>query len=138
ARLVEHPGEEIHVLVLAGTPGATLVEGAAGPAIDMQAARSYRARLAEIDDELAEAQASADAGRAQALVAERELLEAELGRAFGLGGAPRQVGSASERARVNVQRRIKDALARIAEHDRAIAEYLRAAVRTGTTCTFRP
>jgi hypothetical protein len=48
------------------------------------------------------------------------------------------MGSMSERARVNVQRRIKDALTRIGNTDAVIADYLRSAIRTGTYCTFRP
>jgi len=137
ARLVERPGEELHVLVLAGG-GQALHEPSPGDALDATAARSYRARLAALEDELAAAEAAADAGRAELARREHAFLQAELSRAFGLGGAPRPAGSSSERARVNVQRRLKDAIARIAEHDAAIGAYLRAAVRTGTFCTFRP
>jgi hypothetical protein len=138
ARLVGRPGEEVHVLVLAGTPGALVPESSAGEALDDEAARSYRARLTEIDDERVRAEAGADLGRREALVHEREFLEAELARAFGLGGNARQVGSASERARVNVQRRLKEAITRIGALDPIIGGYLRAAIRTGTYCTFRP
>jgi hypothetical protein len=46
--------------------------------------------------------------------------------------------SLSERARVTVQDRIKESLVRIGQHDNVIADYLRAAIRTGTYCTFRP
>jgi len=133
ARLVARPDEELHVLVLASDAGAPLVDGDAGEQLDERAARAYRARLAELDDELA----TADPGRTDRLVREREALLAELARAFGLDGA-RRAGAASERARVNVQRRLKEALRRIGQADPAIGEYLRKAVRTGTYCTFRP
>ena len=43
---------------------------------------------------------------------------------------------ASERARVNVQRRLKDAIARIAEADPVLGAFLGKAVRTGTYCRF--
>jgi hypothetical protein len=43
-----------------------------------------------------------------------------------------------ERARTNVQRRLKDAIRRIAEHDASLGRYLHATVRTGTYCVYRP
>ena len=45
------------------------------------------------------------------------MLGAELGRAVGLGGRSRRAGGAAERARSAVQRRIKNAIERIGEHD---------------------
>ena len=66
------------------------------------------------------------------------MLEGELARAVGLGGRARPAASATERARVNTQRRLKDALARIAEADAELGARLTAAVHTGTYCCFRP
>jgi hypothetical protein len=43
-----------------------------------------------------------------------------------------------ERARINVQRRIKDAIDSIERSDSALARYLRATVVTGTFCCFTP
>jgi hypothetical protein len=134
AKLVERPGEDMHVLVLAGASGEAMTDSDAGDALDDRAAKSYRERIAAIDSEIATAKDE----RANHLARERDFLQAELARAFGLGYAPRRVGSMSERARVNVQRRIKDTLARIGNYDPVIADYLRAAIRTGTYCTFRP
>jgi len=37
-----------------------------------------------------------------------------------------------------VQRRLKEAIGRIAELDPALGRYLEQAVRTGTYCCFRP
>jgi hypothetical protein len=39
---------------------------------------------------------------------------------------------------VNVQRRLKDAIARIAEVDTEVAAYVGRALRTGAFCCFRP
>jgi hypothetical protein len=39
---------------------------------------------------------------------------------------------------VNVQRRLKDAIRRIAEHDAALGRDLDATVRTETYCVYRP
>ena len=47
-------------------------------------------------------------------------------------------GAAVERARVNVQRRVKDAIRRIGEQSPGLAEYLTWTVRTGTFCSYRP
>ncbi|HUS31450.1 MAG TPA: AAA family ATPase [Kofleriaceae bacterium] len=134
AKLIERPGEDMHVLVLAGTGGEAMTDSDAGDALDERAAKSYRERIAAIDGEMPVAKGE----RANQLARERAFLQGELARAFGLGYAPRRVGSMSERARVNVQRRIKDALTRIGHHDPVIADYLRSAIRTGTYCTFRP
>ncbi len=66
------------------------------------------------------------------------MLEEQLARAVGLGGRARHDGSATERARVNVQRRIKDAITRVGELDPLVGRFLERSVRTGTFCCFRP
>jgi hypothetical protein len=48
------------------------------------------------------------------------------------------VGSDIERARINVQRRLKDTLERIGAHEPALARYLTLALHTGTYCCFDP
>jgi AAA ATPase domain len=139
ARLVERPNEDIHVLALASDePGASLHDRGELPVLDARARRDYKERLDELDDEIAAAEARNDAIRASALAEARESLAHELARAVGLGGASRKLGSAGERARVNVQRRVKDAIQRIAEADADLGRYLEMAVRTGTYCCFRP
>jgi hypothetical protein len=79
-----------------------------------------------------------DRGRLDQLGEEIEFLTAELTRGFGLGGRSRRAGVASERARVAVTRAIKYAIDRIGEHDQALAEHLRLAVRTGMFCAYMP
>ncbi len=138
ARLIERPREEFHVLVLASDSGHSVAESNAGEMLDERARREYTRRLTELADDIAEAERNVDSGRVTRLTAEKEMLEQELLRAFGLGGRSRQARSASERARVNVQRRIKDALARITEISPRVGQYLDGAVRTGTYCCFRP
>lgn len=138
ARLVERPEEEIHVLALASDEGTSAPETDAGEHLDARAIADYRRRVAELDEEIDEAERLADAGRLAKRRAERDTLLAELSRAVGLGGRRRAAASASERARVNVQRRLKDAIARISEADPAAGRYFERAVRTGTFCCFRP
>lgn len=139
ARLVERPGDEIHVLALASDDaGGGLVETNAGDALDEKAKAAYRTKLRDLLEDIEEAERNADRGRLERLNRERAFLEQELSRAVGLGGRPRKDGSATERARVNVQRRLKDAIGRIAEADAAVGRFLDVAVRTGTFCCYRP
>ena len=138
SKLVERPGAELHVLALASDEGAGVLESNAGELLDEAARAAYRARLAELDAELAAAERRADAARCTKLERERQGLLGELRRAFGLGGRTRRAGSATERARVNVQRRLKDAIARIAQLDSELGRFLEQSVCTGTHCCFRP
>jgi hypothetical protein len=46
--------------------------------------------------------------------------------------------AATERARVNVTRTIRDAIRRIARHDRDLASHLGNSVKTGRCCVYRP
>ncbi|HSY37937.1 MAG TPA: hypothetical protein VLA79_00375, partial [Polyangia bacterium] len=142
-RLFEDPGREIHVLDLVGErAGATANEavdtGDAGELLDEEARRSYKDRLEDLRETLAEAESFGDGARAERARAEMEMLAAELGRAVGLGGRVRRAGGAAERARSAVQRRIKNALERIGEHAPELASYLGRSVKTGNACVFRP
>jgi len=108
------------------------------PAPNAEAKRAYRARMLELREELEEAQQWNDDARAGRARDEIGALEAELSRAAGIGGRARRVGKAAERARVNVQRRMADALKRIAEVNAELGNHLEKAVRTGTYCSYSP
>ena len=138
ARLLERPGEELHVLALASDDGASAPDEHAGELLDERARRAYRRRLAELDEAIAEAERRGDADAARRRDDEKAALVRELARATGLGGRARVAGSSTERARVNVQRRLREAIARIAEADAGLGALLERAVRTGTFCCFRP
>ena len=140
ALLLERPGVEVHVLdlVAAADGGPAVDTGDAGEVLDDRARAEYRRRVEELQAELAEAEGWNDAGRAERAREELELLSAELARAFGLGGRTRRSGAAAERARVNVQRRLRDAVERIAAQDEAAGRHLEAALRTGTFCCYEP
>lgn len=140
ARLIAHPHEEFHVLDLMGAAGADAVvdAGDAGELLDERAKRDYAARIGQLRAELEEAEARHDIGRADAVRTELESLSAELARAYGLGGRARRAGSAVERARVNVQRRLKDAMLRIGKECPAAGRHLEWAVHTGTFCSYKP
>jgi hypothetical protein len=145
ALLIAEPGREIHVLDLAGgrpaegAAGGEMTDaGDAGELLDEEARASYRRRLEDLQEEMREAESFGDAARASRAREEIEFLGAELSRAVGLGGRARRAGSAAERARSAVQRRIKNALDRIGEAAPALAAHLGRAVKTGNFCCYRP
>jgi hypothetical protein len=133
--LLRSPGREVYVLVLGGAG-----EGPedAGALLDDRAKQAYRRRVEELEDQLDEAERLGDRGRASRAREELEAVAEQLASAVGLGGRDRKAASNVERARVNVQRRLKDAIRRIAEHDAALGRYLDATVRTGTYCVYSP
>jgi tetratricopeptide (TPR) repeat protein len=137
AELVANPGREYHVLALSGS-GDQVDRGDAGEVLDAEAIAEYRARLEELDEELAEAESWADAARLSRAREEREAIGRELAHGVGLGGRVRRAGGAAERARTNVQRRIRGAIRKIGEAQPALGAYLDRTVRTGTFCAYEP
>ncbi len=140
AELVANPGREFHVLALAGgnQPGQAPDAGDAGALLDREAIADYRERIEELDEEIAEAESWSDAGRAARAREEREAIARELSRGVGLGGRERRAGGATERARTNVQRRLRGAIRKIGETFPALAAYLDRTIRTGSFCSYQP
>lgn len=149
SRLLAEPGREFHVLDLValervpadgGLDGVIQfpAAGDAGELLDARARAAYRRRLAEIDEDVADAQATGDIARAAQAEAEREILVRELSRAVGLGGRIRRAGSTPERARSAVTRAIRRALARIRRHHGSLGDYLDRTIRTGAWCVYLP
>ncbi|HEX3312066.1 MAG TPA: hypothetical protein VHS32_37975, partial [Streptosporangiaceae bacterium] len=149
--LVRHPGRELAALDLvrltaaAGPAAAAAEDGlhdasgtGADEVLDQQARAAYRQRLTGLDEELAEAEAWHDTERASRLRAEKDFLVRELAAATGLGGRPRRLNAESERARLNVTRAIRSAIARIRDRAPAAAAHLDRSVRTGTRCSYSP
>jgi hypothetical protein len=152
AILLSSPGKEFHALDLVSAdaggaarpatadagelPGVGL--GDAGEVLDERARDEYRRRLVDLEAEIEEAEAFGDTGRATARREERDFLARELASAMGIGGRSRVAASAAERARVNVTRAIRSALARIAVHSPALKRHLEATVRTGGFCAYTP
>ena len=139
AQLVEQPGREIHALDLASENDGQAVDlGDAGEVIDRRARDAYKQRIAELRDELEEAESWSDSARAARIRGELDALTQQIAAAVGLGGRERRSGSAAERARTAVQRRIREAIKKIAEQDRELGRHLDWAVRTGTFCAYEP
>ena len=152
AELLAHPEREIEVLALVGGRSAERASPAevadAGlipssgsdgdPLLDEHAKRAYRERLEGLREEIDEADAFHDPERAARARAEYAAIADELAGATGLGGRDRRTGTSEERARLNVTRAIRSAIARVAEHDKALGEHLSARVHTGRLCVYRP
>jgi hypothetical protein len=136
AALLAHPHEELHVTQIVGAGDEAL--GDAGPVLDEAAKAAYRARASDLREALDEATARGDAGRAEKAREELDALGEELARAVGLGGRDRKAGSVVERMRVNVQRRLRDAIDRVAAQSPTLGRYLEASVRTGAFCSYAP
>jgi hypothetical protein len=121
-----------------GGPPATAAGGSLGPVLDATARRAYQQRLADLEEDLAEAEDNADLGQLERLRAERAMLAAELAAALGLGGRQRFAGDPAERARKAVTMRIRAAISAVAEQDDVLARHLRNAIRTGRLCSYQP
>lgn len=135
AQLVERAGTDVHVLDLVGSQDAD--RGDAGEVVDAAAMRAYRERAEALRDVLEDAEERGDAARAERARSELDALATEISRGSGLGGKLRRSESAVDRARSAVQRRIKDALDRVAEQDPDLGQWLRRVVHTGNHCSFR-
>jgi hypothetical protein len=138
AELVAAPGREVHALALMGSDGEAADGGDAGELLDKEAIADYRERLRALDAELAEAESWSDTGRAARARAERDAIATELARGVGLGGRARRASAAAERARVNVQRRVRGAIKMIGQSLPDLGAYLERTVRTGTFCSYEP
>ena len=142
AVLLAAPGREVAATELvAGVSGAAaagLAALGADPVLDDRARAAYRTRLAQLDEELAEADAHHDVERSARLAAERDALIGELAHAAGLGGRRRRLGDVTERARTTVTARIRDAIGRIERAHPELGRHLRASIVTGARCSYRP
>jgi hypothetical protein len=146
AELIARPSAEQHALDLVdrveGVGSEPALErrrlGDGGPLLDARARSEYRRRIealrAQADDAL-------ELGRheaAEAVQNEIDQLVTELSRAFGLGGRERLMGSVAERARLNVTRALRAAIAKVAEALPEPGAALDRRVRTGLYCAYVP
>jgi tetratricopeptide (TPR) repeat protein len=148
--LLASPGREIHVLdLVAAVRGADpsrvvpterlgVAGEAAAPILDRTARAAYTRRLAELQDDLSEAERFGDEEKVAVARREQEFLVQELGSALGLGGRDRMVSSSAERARVNVTRAIRAALTRVRAQSPVLGQHLDSTVKTGAFCSYKP
>jgi hypothetical protein len=156
ARLLAHPGRELHATDLEAAdsqaapaaPAGKSAAGAglgvrpdlgdAGELLDAQAKASYKARLDDLRAELEEAERFHDPARAASARHERDFLVGELARAVGLGGRDRRAASHAERARLNATRAIRAAMANLGRASPPLGRHLAATIRTGRYCCYTP
>ena len=155
--LLRHPGQHFdarELVVESGGPGATADRfaaaqlasdglavaglGDAGAVLDATAKAAYKRRVAELREELEEAEEFNDRGRAAAAREELDFIASQLSAAVGLGGRDRKAASSDERARLTVTKRIKDALGKIRESHAQLGQYLAAHIKTGYLCAYLP
>jgi hypothetical protein len=145
--LLRVPGREIHALALVALTQPAHPHPGAHPSVCPAERAScstpgrvqpIRRRLRDIDAELEEADSGNCRGRAECLRAEREAVESELLRVVGRGGRPRRAPAAAERARLNVTRAIKSAIARVDTAHPELGRHLVQCIRTGTFCVYLP
>lgn len=135
ALLLSRPGEGFHCLDLAGRSGE---EDAGEPVMDERGRAKIKARLRELQEDLAEAEDRGDIGRAEQLRTEMERLLGALSSALGLGGRNRRIGDQAERARSAVTWRIRHAIGKIAAVHPEFGRHLKNAVKTGVFCSYEP
>jgi tetratricopeptide (TPR) repeat protein len=113
-------------------------QGDLGEVVDRRARDAYRRRLADLEEEIDDADRAGDPERSARAAAEKDALVDQLAAAFGLGGRPRRAGDPAERARQTVSARVRDVLVRIEAVHPELGRHLRRSVRTGRLCVYEP
>src|SRR5262249_22069381 len=103
-----------------------------------KARKAYQARARELQAELDQAAENYDPALESRARRELEALGDELSRALGLSGRERKAGSVAERARINVQRWLREAIRKVGEQDAKLGKHFEASVRTGLFCVYAP
>ncbi|MDY7106772.1 MAG: hypothetical protein S0880_36820 [Actinomycetota bacterium] len=114
------------------------VGGSAGPAIDTTARRAYEDRIRDLQEEVEEARAMADLGRAERAEAELDTLVTHLASAVGLASRTRETGAATERARSAVTQRLRATIRTLTDLHPTLGTHLQASIRTGIVCAYEP
>lgn len=139
AQILAAAGAEVAATTLAGIDAAPVpVEHDLGPALDATAKRQYRARITELRADIEEAEANNDPDRATLAQLELDAFLRELSAAVGLGGRDRPQASGAEKARINVTRSVRRAIAAVAAELPDLGAHLDRSVRTGTRCAYEP
>jgi pimeloyl-ACP methyl ester carboxylesterase len=112
--------------------------GDAGAVLDAKARECYQRRIAEVREELAQADQLNDTGRATRLRWELEQLGDQIAAAVGLRGRARTNGSHRERARLMVTKAIKAAVVKIRASNSALGHHLATSIKTGNFCKYDP
>ena len=106
--------------------------------LDPNARRAYRNRIEELQQELEQAEADNDPGRAESAQTELDQIIEELSRATGFAGRTRKLGNPAERARAAVTWRIRSAIKKIKAAHPRLGQHLSNSIRTGNFCVYSP
>jgi hypothetical protein len=106
--------------------------------LDEKARSALKARIRDLQEELADAEDMNDIGRTELLRSELDRLLEVLSQALGLGGRSRRLGDVTERARSAVTWRIRFAIRRIEPTHPALGRHLARSLRTGAFCAYCP
>jgi hypothetical protein len=145
AELVSHPGVERHVIDLVDRVEGLATDrldrrhlGDAGELLDSASRTAYRRRIEDLRSEIERALVLEEDDAAMRMQAELDALVSELARAFGMGGDARRPSSVAEKARLNVTRALRAAVARITEALPEPGAVLDRRLRTGLFCAYEP
>jgi tetratricopeptide (TPR) repeat protein len=134
-QLLSNPGKEFHCTVLMGGPGDS---GSKEAVIDEKARQSYEARIRELQEAVADAEAMHDISRAEKANAELDQLVEHLSKTLGLGKKIRETNPPAERARAAVTWRIRSAIKKIDSLHPALGRHLTNTIQTGAFCCYTP
>lgn len=147
ATLLAAPGREVHVLQFVAptaTPGIAGIDdglsigpssGALDDAPDRRARSEYRARVADLQAEIDEADRFADHGRSERLRTELDQLMMQLSGVF---GAHARLRGPAETARKAVTKVLRTQIGKLLDAHPPLGRHLREAVRMGTVCVYAP
>jgi hypothetical protein len=160
ASLLQHPSQEFHVLELFAAKAEVPVAASmcldsgvsdevgkelrtvrfqdAGPILDARAKAEYARRLAELREELQDAERIQDPVRARRARQKRDYIVVQLGTAVGLGKRKRNPVSPAEHARSAVTKRVKESIHKIEEAMPPLGRHLAARIKTGYFCSYNP
>jgi len=134
-QLLSNPGREFHCTRLMGGPADS---GHREAVIDEKARQSYEAHIRELKDEIADAEAMHDLGRAEKTRVELDQLVQHLSKALGLDNKIRETNLPAERARAAVTWRIRSAIKKIETLHPALGRHLANTIQTGAFCSYTP
>jgi predicted ATPase len=149
AALLSAPGRELSAVELA-TSGESRKSGGGSmrqislaadsgdELLDSKAILDLKARLSELEEELAEAERWLDTERVAQSQAEIEAIASHLASNLGLSGRSRTFASSAERARVNVTKAIRSGISKVTDASRVLGDHLSASITTGALCGYRP
>jgi hypothetical protein len=112
--------------------------GDAGMVLDATARHQYQDRLAELQDQLEDAQELNDVDRAAEIEEEREIIAKELSRATGLRGRDVAVASTQKRAQQAVSLAINRAIEALEKPCPELGAHLKETIATGSHPIYQP